>query len=103
MGSGISKRIWHFTAKRALKAFMASLALSREVATDRGLELENGQVIGPAETLSWDDGIYRLFGTELEALTSHRALIAETGSYFFRQTGAMLLPGMLLRSMNFTL
>ncbi|MEN9722862.1 MAG: hypothetical protein RJB38_848 [Pseudomonadota bacterium] len=67
------------------------------------LWVENGQVVGPIETMRWDDGIYRMFGSELEAVTDFRALIAETSTYHHRQAGGMLVPGMLLKSMNFTL
>jgi predicted Zn-dependent protease len=67
------------------------------------LWVENGKVVGPADTLRWDDGIYRMLGSELESVTKFQSLIAETGTYHYRQAGAMLLPGMLLKSMNFTL
>ncbi len=67
------------------------------------LWVENGEVVGPIETMRWDDGIYRFFGSELEAVTDFRAMIAETGTYHHRQAGGMLMPGMLLKSMNFTL
>ena len=67
------------------------------------LWVENGQVVGPIETMRWDDGIYRMFGSELEAVTDFRSVIAETNTYHQRHVGGMLMPGMLLRSMNFTL
>jgi len=67
------------------------------------LWVEEGEVVGPIETMRWDDGIYRFFGSELEAVTDFRALIAETGTYHHRQAGGMLMPGMLLKSMNMTL
>ncbi len=67
------------------------------------LWVQNGEVMGPIETMRWDDGIYRFFGSELEAVTEFRSLIAETGTYHHRQPGGMLLPGMLVKSMNFTL
>ncbi|NDD92626.1 TldD/PmbA family protein, partial [bacterium] len=67
------------------------------------LWVDQGQVVGPIETMRWDDGIYQMFGSELMAVTDFRSVIAETSTYHYRNLGGMLVPGMLLNSMQFTL
>ncbi|MBU6375361.1 MAG: Zn-dependent protease [Bdellovibrionales bacterium] len=67
------------------------------------LWVEDGEVVGPIETMRWDDSLYRFFGSELLAITDFRSVIAETSTYHHRQLGGMLMPGILLKEMNFTL
>ena len=65
--------------------------------------VENGKILAPIENLRWDDSLFTLFGEKLEAVTAHRALEPEVGTYLARQLGATLIPGMLVSEMNFTL
>jgi predicted Zn-dependent protease len=65
--------------------------------------VEDGKIIAPLENLRWDDGIFEIFGAELEDLTEFRSVIAETSTYEHRQLGGITCPGALLRSMHFTL
>ncbi len=67
------------------------------------LWVENGVIQGPVEALRWDDSIFRFFGSELEDLTDFRATLADVGTYFHRNLGAMIMPGALLKSFQFTL
>ena len=67
------------------------------------LWVENGVIQGPVEALRWDDSLFRFFGSELEDLTDFRATLADVGTYEYRQLGAMIMPGALLRSFQFTL
>lgn len=65
--------------------------------------VENGELVAPIENLRWDDTIYRVFGSELEALTEETSMFPETSSYEKRGVGAVSTPGILLKSMAFTL
>lgn len=65
--------------------------------------IENGIPIAPINVLRFDDSLYDLLGDKLEALTSQRQLLMESGSYYERSTGSSLVPGALIRGMTFTL
>ena len=65
--------------------------------------VENGELVAPIENLRWDDTLFRLFGSEMEATTDTLATFPNTSTYGMRSTGSNRCPGMLLKSMNFTL
>lgn len=65
--------------------------------------VENGELVAPIENLRWDDTLFRIFGSELEAVTAARAQIPEVSTYESRQLGNAVLPGVLLRSFRYTL
>ena len=65
--------------------------------------VENGEIVAPIQVMRFDDTLYRMLGTELEALTSKRQRFMDTRSYGARSTKSSLLPGALLRSFSFTL
>lgn len=65
--------------------------------------VEAGKLKGPIKNLRWDDEIFRLFGSELEAVTKESQIFPDPSSYEFRSVGAIATPGVLLRSMQFTL
>lgn len=65
--------------------------------------VEDGELVAPLAVMRFDDTIYRMFGTELEALTAEREWLLDGASYAQRSTDSMLLPGALLSSMTFTL
>ena len=65
--------------------------------------VENGKIAAPIKDLRFDDTIFRILGSELEALTETPSLIPEMGTYEYRQLGAMRVPGALIRGMEFTL
>lgn len=67
------------------------------------LWVENGEVVGPIETMRWDDSLFSLFGSALLAVGDEAALIPETLTYGNRQPGGMRVPGMLVSQMQFTL
>jgi predicted Zn-dependent protease len=67
------------------------------------LRVEDGRAVGPIQHLRFDDSIFRMLGSELEALGDRAHVLAETGSYEMRAVGAMRTPGILLRGMAFTL
>lgn len=65
--------------------------------------VENGEIAAPIENMRWDDSIFTLFGSELEALTRTRAYLPDVGTYYMRQIGGAWMPGALVKKMQFTL
>lgn len=65
--------------------------------------VEDGEPVAPLAVMRFDDSIYRMLGSELEALSEEREWMLDGGTYFERSTDSYLLPGALLRSMTFTL
>lgn len=65
--------------------------------------VEDGEPVAPLAVMRFDDSIYRMLGSELEALSEEREWLLDGGTYFERSTDSYLLPGVLLRSMTFTL
>jgi len=67
------------------------------------LWVENGKPVAPIENLRFDDTLFRLLGSELEALTRETESQPETGTYAERQLGSCVTPGALLKAMRYTL
>ncbi len=65
--------------------------------------VENGELVAPLNVMRFDDTIYRMLGSELEALTVERSLLLDPGTYDGRNLESARLPGALLSSMRFTL
>ncbi len=65
--------------------------------------VENGEIVGPIKDMRFDDSMYNVFGSSLEALTKEQHLETNSDTYFERQIGGKLLPGALLSNMLFTL
>lgn len=65
--------------------------------------VENGELVAPLNVMRFDDTIYRMLGTNLEALTAERSLLLDPGTYGGRNLESTRLPGALLSAMRFTL
>jgi predicted Zn-dependent protease len=65
--------------------------------------VENGAVVAPVNALRFDDSLYRMLGTNLEALTVERELMLDASTYGSRSLQSVTLPGVLVSEMNFTL
>ncbi|MBY0413586.1 MAG: Zn-dependent protease, partial [Bdellovibrionales bacterium] len=65
--------------------------------------VENGEIVGPIEDLRFDESYYSIFGDALEAVTNFSEVTPATGSYFQRDVGGSLAPGLLLSKFKFTL
>ncbi|MEE8341881.1 MAG: metallopeptidase TldD-related protein, partial [Candidatus Neomarinimicrobiota bacterium] len=65
--------------------------------------VENGEIVGPIETMRFDDTIYNLFGEELEAIGDNIKINPEVETYEGRQYGNITCPGMLVKSFELTL
>ncbi len=64
---------------------------------------EDGRIVAPVNVLRFDDTLYRMFGANLEALTTETELILESGTYRERALASMRVPGALLSELAFTL
>lgn len=65
--------------------------------------VENGQIVAPIRDLRFDETLYRIFGSELEAVGATAEWIMRTDTYHQRSVGGSRVPGMLLRDFRFTL
>jgi predicted Zn-dependent protease len=62
-----------------------------------------GRIAAPVGPMRFDDSIYRLLGESLVDLTREREFLPEVGTYGERSTASGRLPGILLKSLRFTL
>lgn len=67
------------------------------------LWVEDGKPVGPIQDMRFDETLFRCFGSELEELTVETAIIPETSSYGHRALGGARVPGLMLKSFQFTL
>jgi predicted Zn-dependent protease len=65
--------------------------------------VEGGRIVAPLDVIRFDDSLYRLLGSRLEALSSTPELILSSESYGSRQLASVKLPGALVSEMAFTL
>jgi predicted Zn-dependent protease len=65
--------------------------------------VEKGEIVAPINVMRFDDSVYRIFGSELEALTKDRNFILDQSTYEERSTQSAHLPGALLSEIEFTL
>ena len=64
-------------------------------------QVKNGQKVAPIEVMRFDDSLYRLLGSQLEALTQKRQLQLAAYTYGQRARGGALVPGALIKQMAF--
>lgn len=65
--------------------------------------VENGEIKAPVSTMRFDDSVYHLLGSQLEALTAERELRLSASTYGARNTSSSLLPGALVKRLTLTL
>ena len=65
--------------------------------------VENGEIKAPVSTMRFDDSVYSLLGSQLEALTTDRELLLSPSTYSQRNTASNLLPGALIKRLTLTL
>ncbi|GGP20188.1 TldD/PmbA family protein [Silvimonas iriomotensis] len=65
--------------------------------------VENGEIVAPLNVMRFDDTLFRMLGSELEALTQETTFLADAGSYGGRSSASMNLPGALLRELKLVL
>jgi predicted Zn-dependent protease len=66
--------------------------------------VERGEIVAPLNVMRFDDSIYRMLGSELEALTRETEFMADPSTYNgARSAASQRLPGALLSSFNLVL
>jgi predicted Zn-dependent protease len=65
--------------------------------------VQDGEIVAPIRDLRFDESLYRIFGSELEALTRETEVRASTDTYDRRALGGSRVPGLLVRDFRFTL
>lgn len=65
--------------------------------------VEGGRIVAPVDVMRWDDTLYRLLGSQLEALTDQPQWLLSSSTYEQRSVQTMRVPGMLVKGMAFTL
>jgi predicted Zn-dependent protease len=65
--------------------------------------VEGGEIVAPVDVMRWDDTLYRLLGSQLEALTEQPEWLANPMTYERRSVQTSRVPGALLSTMRFTL
>ena len=65
--------------------------------------VEDGEIKAPVSTMRFDDSVYHLLGSQLEALTAERELLLSASTYSERSTSSNLLPGALVKRLTLTL
>lgn len=65
--------------------------------------VEDGEIKAPVSTMRFDDSVYSLLGSQLEALTIERELLLSASTYGQRNTASNLLPGALVKRLTLTL
>lgn len=65
--------------------------------------IEKGHIVAPIRDMRFDESLYRVLGSELEAITASSQLIAETDTYGQRSLSGSQVPGILVRDFRFTL
>jgi predicted Zn-dependent protease len=65
--------------------------------------VEKGEVVAPVGVMRFDDSLFSLLGTSLEALTSEREFFINPSTYKERAVDSMRLPGALLSELTLTL
>lgn len=65
--------------------------------------VEKGRIVAPLNVMRWDDTLYRMLGTQLEALTEKTEWMLDSNTYGQRSVHTSRVPGALLSGMAFTL
>ncbi|KRP42718.1 Predicted Zn-dependent protease or its inactivated homolog [Pseudomonas libanensis] len=65
--------------------------------------VEDGKIKAPVSTMRFDDSVFQLLGSQLEALTADRELLLSPSTYSQRNTASNLLPGALIKRLTLTL
>jgi predicted Zn-dependent protease len=65
--------------------------------------VEGGEIVAPLAVMRFDDSLYRMLGTELEALDDEADWILNNGTYGGRSVETSRVPGALLKSLRLTL
>jgi predicted Zn-dependent protease len=65
--------------------------------------VEGGKIVAPVDVMRFDDTLFRMLGSNLEALTTRPEMLLEANTYGERALSSVTLPGALLSGLCFTL
>ena len=65
--------------------------------------VENNEIQRPIKDMRFDESLYRLFSSELEAVTCEQHVDPVIATYIQREIGNGKVPGMLIKNMSFNL
>ena len=65
--------------------------------------VEGGEIVAPLSVMRFDDSLYRMLGSELEALDDEADWILNNGTYDGRSVETSRVPGALLKALRLTL
>ena len=65
--------------------------------------VQDGRVVAPLDVMRFDETLYRMLGSQLEALTVEQDFLPSTDTYYRRSTDSVRVPGALLKGFEFTL
>jgi predicted Zn-dependent protease len=65
--------------------------------------VERGEIVAPLAVMRFDDSLYRMLGTELDALDDEADWILNSGTYGGRSVETSRVPGALLKALRLTL
>jgi len=65
--------------------------------------VEKGEIVAPLTVMRFDDSLYRMLGSELEALDDQADWILNNGTYGGRSVETSRVPGALLKELRLTL
>jgi predicted Zn-dependent protease len=65
--------------------------------------VEDGRIAAPLPVMRFDDTIYRILGSQLEALTREQELVPDGDTYGERSTRSVRTPGALVGAFTLTL
>ncbi len=65
--------------------------------------VERGKIVAPLAVMRFDDSMYRMLGTELEALDAEADWILNSGTYGGRSVETSRVPGALFKELRLTL
>ena len=65
--------------------------------------VDGGEIVAPVNVMRFDDTLYSLLGSKLEALTAEPEFLFDNSTYERRTPASVNLPGALVSGMKFTL
>jgi predicted Zn-dependent protease len=65
--------------------------------------VQGGRIVAPLAVMRFDDSLYRMLGSELQALTREREWVQSRSTYGQRSVESSRVPGALLTSLTLTL
>ena len=65
--------------------------------------VKGGELIGPINTMRFDETMYNIFGTKLAGLTNEQQLLMDTSTYEQRSVHSSTIPGAVVEDFRLTL